>query len=98
MKKKAIEKTAKERLSRIEGLEAMLGRRRKEIMQLKGEIQGLRELNGILEIIIFLITEEKECVEVSKNKLREGMGLSFSIEATEDKFILRAVKKRSEGN
>ena len=94
MKKKAIEKVARERLSRLEGLEAMLVRRREEIMQIKGEVQGLRELNAILEAMIFQITEEKGCVEVSRDKLREGIGKSFSIEATEEKFILRAVGNR----
>ena len=92
MKKKAIERQAAERLSRIEGLEALLGRRKKELMQLKGEVQGLRELNAILVAMIFQITEEKGCVEVSRDKLREGIGKSFSIEATEEKFILKSSK------
>lgn len=92
MKKKNIERQSAERLARIEGLEAILGKRRQEIMQLKGEVQGLRELNAILKAIIFQITEEKGCVEVSREKLREGIGKSFRIEATEEKFTLRSEK------
>lgn len=90
MKKKNIEKMAAERLSRIEGLEALLGRRREELMQLKGEVQGLRELNSILVAMVYQITGEKGCVEISRARLRENTGKSFSIEATEEKFILRA--------
>lgn len=89
MKKKNIERQSVERLKRIEGLEAMLGRRKIEIMQLKGEVQGLRELNAILEAIIFQITEEKGCVEVSRAKLSEGIKRSFSIEAKDDVFVLK---------
>ena len=90
MKKKNVEKLAQTRQARIEALESMMGARREEIMRLKGEIQGLKELNGILESIIYQITDEKKCVEVSRSKLREGINTSFSISATEDKFILRA--------
>ena len=90
MKKKAIEKTAKERLSRIEGLEAMLGRRREEIMAIRGEVQGLRELNSILLGMIYQLAGEQGRVEISRAKLREDIGRSFSIEETEDKFIICA--------
>ena len=91
MKKKKIEELAKDRLSIIESLEAMLGRRRRELMEAKGEIQGLRELNGILEAMVYQLAGEQGRVEISRDKLREDIGRSFSIEATEDKFILRAV-------
>ena len=94
MKKKKIEQIAAERLAKIEGLETLLGRRRQEIMQLKGEVQGLRELNGILEAMIFQLVEDKGQAVISRAKLREGIGQSFSIKATDEEFILSA--ERSE--
>jgi mannose-6-phosphate isomerase class I len=94
MKKKKIEQIAAERLARIEDLECLLGRRRQEIMQLKGEVQGLRELNGILEAMILQLVEDKGKVVISRAKLREGIGQSFSIKATDEEFILSA--ERSE--
>ena len=90
MKKKNIVRQSEERLKRIEGLEAMLGRRKQEIMMLKVEVQGLRELNAILEAMIFQITEEKGYVEVSRAKLSEGIRRSFSIEARDDVFVLKS--------
>ncbi len=93
MKKKNIERIAAERLSKIESLEAMLGRRREEIMRLKGEMQGKNEIIGMLEAIIFQLTEEKGCVEISREKLSEGIRERFSLEVSEDKFVLRAEKK-----
>ena len=90
MKKKNIVRQSEERLKRIEGLEAMLGRRKQEIMMLKEEVQGLRELNAILEAMIFQITEAKGCVEVSRKKLSEGIGRSFSIEVKDDVFVLKS--------
>lgn len=90
MKKKKIEQIAAERLAKIEHLETLLGRRRQEIMQLKGEVQGLRELNGILEAMIFQLVEEKGKAVISIARLREGIGQSFSIKATDEEFILSA--------
>ena len=90
MKKKRIEELAKDRLSIIESLEAMLGRRRRELMEAKGEIQGLRELNSILLGMVYQLAGEQGIVEISRAKLREDIGRSFSIEATEDKFIICA--------
>jgi hypothetical protein len=95
MKKKKIEQIAAERLSKIEGLEAMLGRRRVELMEAKGEIQGLRELNGILEAMIFQLVEEKGEAVISRAKLREGIGKSFSIKATDEEFVLSAERDSS---
>jgi hypothetical protein len=94
MKKKKIEQIAAERLARIEDLETLLGRRRQEIMQLKGEAQGLRELNSILEAMILQLVEDKGKVVISRAKLREGIGQSFSIKTTDEEFILSA--ERSE--
>ena len=90
MKKKKIEQIAAERLAKIEGLETLLGRRRQEIMQLKEEVQGLRELNGILEAMIFKLVEEKGEAVISRARLSEGIGQSFSIKATDEEFILSA--------
>ena len=94
MKKKKIEQIAAERLAKIEGLETLLGRRRQEIMQLKEEVQGLRELNGILEAMILQLVEDKGKAVISRAKLREGIGQSFSIKTTDEEFILSA--ERSE--
>ena len=70
--------------------ETTLKRRKQEIMQLKGEVQGLRELNGILEAMILQLVEEKGKAVISRAKLREGIGQSFSIKATDEEFILSA--------
>ena len=90
MKKKKIEQIAAERLAKIEGLETLLGRRRQEIMQLKEEVQKHRELNGILEAMILQLVEDKGKAVISRAKLSEGIGQSFSIKATDEEFILSA--------
>ena len=90
MKKKNIERQSEERLKRIEGLEAMLGRRKQEIMQLRGELQGKDEIIAILESIIYQLVEEKGYVEISRAKLSEGIRRSFSIEARDDVFVLKS--------
>lgn len=94
MKKKKIEQIAAERLARIEMLETLLGRRRQEIILLTGEAQGLRELSKTLEAMILQLVEEKGKAVISRAKLREGIGQSLSIKATDEEFILSA--ERSE--
>lgn len=88
MKKKDIEKLAEERLKKIENLEVLLGNRRTDLVRLKGELQAKDEIIGILESIIYQLVEEKGCVEVSREKISEGIRRSFSLEVKDDVFVL----------
>ena len=53
-------------------------------------------MNSILEAIIYQLVGEKGYAEISREKLSEDIRKSFSIEATEEKFILRAEETKDE--
>ena len=52
MKKKTIENQAEARLQRINDLEFLLGKRKAEIKDLKEEVEGYKQVIGILEAFI----------------------------------------------
>ena len=89
MKKKAVEKIAEERQRRIDTLEALCGKRRDEIKGLQLENQGLRQTADILSAIILEAIAEKGKIEISKDKLREGITHNYTLDNKEDRYILR---------
>lgn len=93
MKKKTIEKLAEQRLQRINDLEFLLGKRKKEIKNLKEEVEGCRQVMQILEAFIIEGVEKKDEVQIPINKLKEGLKTGYKIEVTEDKYILRREEK-----
>lgn len=93
MKKKSIEKLAERRKIHTEGLENLLAKRKREIEELKGEIEGYKQLTAILEAFILGGISKTGVMEIPKAVISEGLKGGFEIEVTEDKYILR--KKNS---
>lgn len=93
MKKKTIEKLAEQRIQRINDLEFLLGKRKKEIKNLKEEVEGCRQVMQILEAFIIEGVERKGEVHIPIKALGEGLKTGYKIDVTEDKYILRRKEK-----
>lgn len=92
MKKKAVEQLADKRLKQIEGLEYLLGERKKTIMRLKEEKTGLEQIIGMLESILFSIVEEKGKIVIKKEDISEGVRSGYKISIKEDVIVIEKVE------
>ncbi len=92
MKKKAIEQLADKRLKQIEGLEYLLGERKRAIMRLKEEKTGLEQIIGMLESILFSIAEEKGKIVIKKEDISEGVRSGYKISIKEDIIVIEKVE------
>ena len=92
MKKKAVEQLADKRQKQIEGLEYLLGERKKTILRLKEEKTGLEQIIGILESILFSIVEEKGKIVIKKEDISEGVRSDYKISIKEDVIVIEKVE------
>lgn len=88
MKKKTIEKLAEQRLQRINDLEFLLEKRKKEIKNLKEEVEGCRQVMQILEAFIIEGVEKKGEVQIPIKELREGLKAGYNIDIKEDMYVI----------
>ncbi len=72
----------------IDRLKFLLENKGKEIEGLKEEIAGKDEIICILEAMILECVCEKGKIEISKEKVAEGLKRGFRFELTKDKYIL----------
>ena len=96
MKKKAIEKQAEARLRRINNLESLLGRRKTEIKNLKEEVEGYKQVIGILEAFIIEGVEKSGEVVIPKREVSEGLKHGYTLTITDEGYILRRNKAETE--
>lgn len=89
MKNKNVEKLAEKRLQRISDLEYLLGKRKQEIKDLKEEIEGYKQVVGIMEAFIIEGVEKQGEVRIPIKELSEGLKVGYKIEVTETEYILR---------
>ena len=88
MKKKNIEKLAEQRLQRIRDLESLLGKRRREIKELKEEVEGYKQVIGILEAFIIEGVEKNSEVRIPIKELSEGLKAGYNIDIKEDMYVI----------
>lgn len=92
MKKKAIEQLASDRLKKIEGLEYLLGERKKTIEHLKADKRGLEEVIKLLYAIIFSSVEKNGRLEVKKSDIAEFVSVGYKISLEEDAYVIEKVE------
>lgn len=89
MKKKAVERIARERQQRIAGLEALLGRRKEELRELGEQVEGYKQVIQILSAYIAEGVEKKGEVIIPIDALADGIKVGYQIECTDKEYILR---------
>lgn len=96
MKKKTIEKQAEARLQRINDLEFLLGKRKTEIKGLKEEIEGYKQVIGILEAFIIEGVKKNGEVVIPKKEVSEGLRCGYTLKITDEGYILRRNEAETE--
>lgn len=97
MKKKAIERIAEEKQRIIENLEQLLGERKKQIAELKYEIEGGRQMIQMLQSFVLEGVERSGRVEIPKKRVSEGLKCGYTLTETEDAYILERVEAEENG-
>lgn len=96
MKKKTVEKQAETRLQRINDLEFLLGKRKAEIKDLKEEVEGYKQVISILEAFIIEGVEKSGEVVIPKKEVSEGLKHGYTLNITDESYILRRDKAETE--
>lgn len=96
VKKKNIEKRAEARLKRINDLEFLLGKRKAEIKDLKEEVEGYKQVIAILEAFIIEGVEKSGEVVIPKKEVSEGLRHGYTLNITNESYILRSNKAETE--
>ena len=91
--KRLYEKRMEEKKRKIEADELLLGKRKKEIAQLKNIIGGQDEVISLLSAFICEGLYKSGRVEISKEDITKGLKVGYNIKESEDKIIL---EKKSE--
>ena len=88
MKKKNIEKLAERRKIHVEAMEIILSKRKKQIKELREEIEGYKQVISILEAFIIEGIEKQREVRIPIKELSEGLRTGYRIDISENEYIL----------
>lgn len=89
MKKKNIEKLAEKRKLHVEAMEIILSKRKKQIQELKEEIEAYKQVTGILEAFIIEGVAKQGEVKIPIKELSEGLKTGYEIDISETEYILK---------
>jgi hypothetical protein len=89
MKKKNIEKLAEKRKLHVEAMEIILSKRKKQIQELKEEIEAYKQVTGILEAFIIEGVAKQGEVRIPIKELSEGLKIGYKIDISETEYILK---------
>lgn len=89
MKKKNIEKLAEKRKLHVEAMEIILSKRKKQIQELKEEIEAYKQVAGILEAFIIEGVAKQGEVRIPIKELSEGLKTGYEIDISETEYILK---------
>jgi hypothetical protein len=89
MKKKNIEKLAEKRKLHVEAMEIILSKRKKQIQELKEEIEAYKQVTGILEAFIIEGVAKQGEVRIPIKELSEGLKTGYKIDISETEYILK---------
>lgn len=89
MKKKNIEKLAEKRKLHVEAMEIILSKRKKQIQELKEEIEAYKQVAGILEAFIIEGVAKQGEVRIPIKELSEGLKIGYKIDISETEYILK---------
>lgn len=94
--KKLYEKRMEEKKRKIEADELLLGKRKKEIAQLKSIIGGQDELINLLSAFICEGLYKSGRVEISKEDITVGLRAGYNVTESGDKIILEKKNESEE--
>lgn len=88
MKKKNIEKLAEKRKLHVEAMEIILSKRKKQIQELKEEIEAYKQVAGILEAFIIEGVAKQGEVRIPINELSEGLKIGYKLDIRDGMYII----------
>lgn len=96
MNKKTIEKLAENRKEHSNRLEYLLAERKKEIKELKEEIEGHKQVRQILEAIIIEGIAKQNQIKIPVKNLSKGIEIGYKFEVTEDGMYVITKKEEKD--